>query len=116
MSNSFAIQNLDGDHIGFVLTHFESDVSSPGRYQGECVFIALPMKVELLNHPLTDRMYQHKFAGEHSCKLSVSEVEEEYSIAKDGVKPLRMVMGQDDGQIFDAVSNSAIGKVVRAKT
>ncbi len=107
---------MDGEHIGFVLTHFDSDISLAGQYKGECVFMVLPMKVELLNHPLTDRMYEHKFAGEHSCILSVAEAHNEYSIEKDGVKPLRIVLTHEDGEIFDVSSGSMIGKVVRANS
>ena len=59
------------------------------------------MKVELLNHPLTDRMYEHKFAGEHSCILSVTETQDEYSITKDGVKPLRIVLTHESGEIYE---------------
>jgi hypothetical protein len=112
MVPALVVQTLGGDHIGFILTHFDSDSTTVGRHNGECVFTALPAKAEFLNHSLTDRMYEHKFAGEHACILNIGETQEEFFITKDGVNPLHIILIAGCGHLIDGISKSEIGKVI----
>ena len=112
MSNALVIQATDGAHIGFILTHFESDISQVGSYEGECVFVALPKDPAYLNHPLLDRMYEHKFAGEHKCVLVIASGRKEYSIRLDSVKPLRILFAAGEGKLIDVGTSNVIGKAV----
>jgi hypothetical protein len=105
MVPALVVQTLGGDHIGFILTHFDSDSTTVGRHNGECVFTALPAKAEFLNHSLTDRMYEHKFAGEHACILNIGETQEEFFITN-------IILIAGCGHLIDGISKSEIGKVI----
>jgi hypothetical protein len=66
------LQNLDRQHIGFLLpaglpTDFASAV---GQWEGDCVFMVLPTKPELFDDPAFRVLADHKDAGEHRIAVS----------------------------------------------
>jgi hypothetical protein len=61
------LQNLDQQHIGFLLpAGLPADFTSAvGQWEGDCVFMALPTKPELFDDPAFRVLADHKDAGEH---------------------------------------------------
>lgn len=66
------LQNLDQEHIGFLLpAGLPADFTSTfGQWEGHCVFMALPTKVELFDDPAFGVLANHKNAGEHRIAVS----------------------------------------------
>ena|SRR5688572_32162334 len=65
------LQNLDQEHIGFLLpAGLPADFTSAvGQWEGDCVFIALPTKPELFEDPAFRVLADHKDAGEHRISV-----------------------------------------------
>ena len=66
------LQNLDEQHIGFLLpaglpAEFASTV---GQWEGDCVFMALPTQLALLDDSAFRVLADHKDAGEHRIVVS----------------------------------------------
>jgi hypothetical protein len=66
------LQNLDQQHVGFLLpAGLPADfASSVGRWEGFCVFVALPTEEELFEDPAFRVLADHKDAGEHRITVS----------------------------------------------
>ncbi len=114
MSNALVIQTLEGARVGFVLTHFETDSTQNGTHQGECIFVTLPASRTNAEHPLTDQMYAHKFAGKHRCVLTIDDDREKYNIQRDDMSPLQILLHQGAGNLIDLEKSTVIGKVLVA--
>src|SRR5688572_24490323 len=65
------LQNLDQEHIGFLLpAGLPADFTSAvGQWEGDCVFIALPTKPELFDDSAFRVLAAHKDAGEHRISV-----------------------------------------------
>lgn len=66
------LENKHQQHIGFLLhAGLPADVlSRVGQWEGDCVFMALPMTPELFEDPAFLLLADHKDAGEHRIAVS----------------------------------------------
>ena len=66
------LQNLDQQHIGFLLPAGLPDdfASSVGQWDGDCVFMALPTQAALFDDPAFRVLADHKDAGEHRIAVT----------------------------------------------
>ncbi len=66
------LQNLDQQHLGFFLpAGLPADfISSVGKWEGDCVFMALPTNPEFFDDPAFLVLSDHKDAGEHRIEVS----------------------------------------------
>jgi len=115
MSNALAIKTHDGTHVGFMLAHFETDSAQPGTHEGGCLFVVLRAENDTAPHdPLVDLLYTHKFAGEHTCTLTVNGARLKYNIQHQRVAPLQILLSDGEGQLIDLENAAVVGKVVIA--
>jgi|SRR5579871_3834693 len=72
MSAALAIQNLEREHLGFLLTHFDAESEGDGVSEGDCVFEILPMRADLFKSPLAVLLFRYHFreSGEHKVRLT----------------------------------------------
>jgi hypothetical protein len=92
MSVALAIQNLDREHLGFVLTHFDAEPDGDGVCEGDCVFQILPMRAELFDSPTAQTLFPYHFreSGEHRVKLTKNAGASLYEIIPKSEPPIRI--------------------------
>ena|ERR1700677_947640 len=111
MSNALTIKTLDGAHVGFALTHFDTDATQPGTHAGECLFVTVPADRGVVEHPLVDLLYAHKFAGPHRCVLTIAGERQKYNIEHERIGPLQVLLTDGAGDLIDLDSSAVVGKV-----
>jgi hypothetical protein len=94
------LQNPDKQHIGFLLAAgLPADFKSKsGAWDGKCVFMALPAKVELFDDPAFKALAAHKDAGEHRLHVN-----------NDGSTLLAVATAPNGAQLFVELPASRLG-------
>jgi hypothetical protein len=66
------LQNLAGKHLGVLLTAGlpKDFLSCEGRWEGDCIFFALPTERGLFDDPVFCVLADHKDAGEHHIEVT----------------------------------------------
>jgi hypothetical protein len=103
MSAALAIQNLEGEHLGFVMLHFEAGLDGDGVWEGDCVFQTLPARAELFDSRAALALYPYHFreSGEHRVKLSITGGAGVYEITPESEPPVRIELAANGtGQIL----------------
>ncbi|HXR06784.1 MAG TPA: hypothetical protein VN765_05610 [Candidatus Acidoferrum sp.] len=103
MSAALAIQNLDREHLGFVLTSFEAEPDGDGVCEGDCVFQILPTRAELFDSPAAQTLFPYHFrgSGEHRVKLTKSAGASLYEIIPKSEPPIRIEIAVNgEGQML----------------
>jgi len=103
MSAALAIQNLDREHLGFVLTSFEAEPDGDGVCEGDCVFQILPTRAELFDSPTARTLLPYHFreSGEHRVKLTKAGGASLYEITPKREPPIRIeVAASGAGQML----------------
>ena len=73
---SYAIQNKDGEHLGFLLMAGEGE-------KGDCIFRSLPNKSELFETPGSEILSQLQEQGEFEWQVTNGKVEIEHPETKE---------------------------------
>src|SRR6266478_2715508 len=68
VQNAIALQNKEGKHMGFMLTHLNPTATN-GEYTGDCVFMLVPSSGDLIETDLGVLISELKVAGEHPCSM-----------------------------------------------
>lgn len=109
MSAALALQNLDREHVGFVLLHFDAEPSGDGVYKGDCIFQILPTRAELFESPLVrllDR-YHFRASGEHRVRLTKSAGACSYEISPQSEPPLSIELAASgEGRMLQSDSTT----------
>ena len=102
MSSALAIQNLDRENFGFVLTNFATEPPGDGVCDGECIFQILPPKPELFDSLLARSLFPYHFreSGEHRVRLTKHDGACSYEIIPKSEPPLRIELNAEgDGEL-----------------
>lgn len=97
-TKGFALQTVDGEHVGFVLA-----APSFRENSGDCVFILLPMESELVYSPLGESISNRKVAGEHHWEKKGGRI----VVSFDGAIVLEFT---ENAEVLDA-SGKILGRV-----
>jgi hypothetical protein len=92
MSAALAIQNLDREHLGYVLTSFETEPDGDGACEGNCVFQILPMRAELFDSLTAQTLFPYHFreSGEHRVRLTKTAGASLFEITPKSGPPIRI--------------------------
>ncbi|HWB02045.1 MAG TPA: hypothetical protein VG796_03410 [Verrucomicrobiales bacterium] len=92
MSAALAIQNLEREHLGFVMMHFDAEPDGDGICEGDCIFQILPAKAALFESPAAVTLFPYHFreSGEHRVKLSLNGGTRVYEITPISEPPIRI--------------------------
>jgi len=97
-SKCLVLQTAQGEHMGFTL--FNRSLSEPN---GDCVFMVVPQKTEILKLPEVDVLYSLKEKGEHNWRWENDNL----IVSFQGEDEL---IYTNSGNITHIPSNSEIGK------
>ena len=102
MSAALAIQNLDREHLGFVLTHFDGEPGGDGICEGDCVFQILPKRPDLFASPLAQTLfpYHYRESGEHRVRLTKHGGAYLYEIFPKTQPEIRIKISADGGGLL----------------
>lgn len=107
---AIVMQTEDQEPVGFMLTHLEPAIDD-GEYEGECVFMLLPKRADLLDSEVAIIISELKVRGEHACRMRITTNQTVYQVTPQDLPPLSLVLESEGRGSMSVVEGAEMRKV-----